>query len=199
MATRVHVALFTSGYPHVDAAIRAVEIARRHAAGFSRSVGEPLSLRRDQFVRWFLDSNATHALMLEGDVVPPTDALDRLLDARAPIATAAYPQWTDAGLCANVQMPGDSSWSRTIPSRTVAVQRCLLGCVLVTRDALAAIQPPWFLATMTKSRFVTDDEWFAAAAARAGVPIVCDGAVRCAAYRQGADLLALTGGRIDRD
>jgi hypothetical protein len=196
--SRVHVALFTTGYPYVDAAIRATELSRRHAAGFSRSIGEPLSLRRDQFVRWFLETDATHALMLEGDIVPPEDALERLLEADAPVATAAYAQWVDDRLCANVQTLNDATWSDTVAAERFEIRRCLLGCMLVRRDAFATIGAPWFLSTMTASRYVSDDEWFCSAVARAGLPIVCDGSVMCASYRQGSDLLALTGGRIQR-
>lgn len=195
---RVHISLFTNGYPHVDAAIRAVDLAHRHEASFSRTIGEPLSLRRDQFVRWFLETEATHALMLEGNVVPPEDALARLLDVGAPVATAVYPQWVDQRLCANVQTLTDTTWSDTMPSGRVPIQRCLLGCVLITREALLAIQAPWFLATMTATRFVTDDEWFCAAVSRAGLSIVCDGDVVCTALRQGTDLRAIAGARLQR-
>jgi hypothetical protein len=190
---RVHVALFTTGYPFVDAAVRAVELCRRHGAGFSRSIGEPFGLRRDQFARWFLETDHTHALLLEGDVVPPEDALERLLDVDAPIATAAYPHWLEDRLYANVQTAAGRTWSETVPPARFPVRRCLLGCVLVHRDAFAAIEPPWFMSTMTATRFISDDEWFCARAAQAGQTIVCDGAVMCASLRQGTNLLVLAG------
>lgn len=41
--------------------------------------------------------------MLEGDVVPPEDALSRLLEVGAPVVTAVYPQWVNERLCSNVQ------------------------------------------------------------------------------------------------
>jgi GT2 family glycosyltransferase len=193
---RVHIAFFTTGYPYVDAAVRAVELSRRHGAGFSRSIGEPFSLRRDQFARWFLETDNTHALLLDGDVVPPEDALERLLDVDAPIATAAYPQWIDDRLHANVQTA--DAWSEVVPPTRFPVRRCLLGCVLVHRDAFAAIAPPWFMSTMTATRFISDDEWFCARAAQAGQTIVCDGAVMCASLRQGTNLLVLAGRDIAR-
>jgi hypothetical protein len=190
---RVHVALFTTGYPFVDAAVRAVELSRRHGAGFSRSIGEPFGVRRDRFVRWFVETDHTHALLLDGDVVPPEDALERLLDVGAPIATAAYPQWIDDRLYANVQTAEGRTWADTVPPARFPVSRCLLGCVLVRREAFAAISAPWFMATMTATRFVTDDEWFCARAVQAGQAIVCDGAVMCASLRQGTNLLVLAG------
>ena len=193
---RVHIALFTNGYPHVDSAIRAMDLSHRHGASFSRSIGEPYSLRRDQFVRWFLDTDASHALLLEGDVVPPEDALARLLDVGAPIATAAYPQWVDEQIRANVQTLTDATWAETIPPARFPIRRCLLGCVLVSREALLKIPAPWFLSTMTASRFVTDDEWFCDTASRAGLTIVCDGSVMCGSLRQGTDLRALAGARL---
>ncbi len=195
---RPHVALFTTGYPFVDAATRAVELARRHQAGFSRSVGEPFSLKRDQFVRWFLESDASHALMLEGDVVPPEDALERLLDVGSGVATALYPQWLDDELCTNVQTAGDGIWDRTAAPIRFPVTRCLFGCALVSREAFNATKAPWFLGTMTANGFVSDSEWFCGALEQAGVSLVCDGSILCAAYRQGADLNQLTGGRIQR-
>ena len=77
----------------VDAAIRATDLSRRHAAGFSRSIGEPLSLRRDQFVRWFLETDARHALLLEGDIVPPEDAHDRAIDSRVSMPSRRCSRW----------------------------------------------------------------------------------------------------------
>jgi hypothetical protein len=188
---RVHIALFTNGYPHVDAAIRAMDLSHRHGASFSRTIGEPLSLRRDQFARWFVETDASHVLMLEGDVVPPEDALGRLLEVGAPVVTAVYPQWVDERLCSNVQALTDATWSERIPSGRFPIRRCLLGCVLVTREALLKIPAPWFLSTMTETRFVTDDEWFCAAVSRAGLSIICDGNLSCAAFRQGTDLRSL--------
>jgi hypothetical protein len=195
---RIHVALFTPGYPFVDAALRAFELSRRDGARFSRSIGEPLSLNRDRFARAFIDTEATHALLLEGDIVPPEDVLDRLLAAGAPIVTAAYPQWVDERLSTNVQAVADRTWSDTIPARVFPVRRCLLGCVLVRREVFTAVHAPWFLSTMTATRFVTDDEWFCDVARRAGQRILCDGTVICRAFRQGADLLALAGGHMHR-
>ena len=195
---QIHIALFTPGYPYVDAAIRALELSRRHGASFSRSIGEPLSLRRDLFARWFIDTKATHALLLEGDVVPPEDVLDRLIRGGAPVVTAVYPQWVDERLSTNVQAVSDKTWSDTIPARVFPVRRCLLGCVLVRREVFATLQAPWFLSTMTSARFVTDDEWFCDAVRRAGQRILCDGTVTCAAFRQGTDLLALASGQIHR-
>jgi len=136
--------------------------------------------------------------MLEGDVVPPEDALDRLLDVGAPVVTAVYPQWVNERLCANVQAMTDATWAETLPSGRFPVRRCLLGCVLVTREALLQIPAPWFLSTMTATRFITDDEWFCTAVSRAGLPIICDGGLWCAAFRQGTDLRSLLGARLQR-
>ncbi len=195
---QIHIALFTPGYPFVDAAIRALELSRRHGARFSRSIGEPLSLNRDQFARSFVATPSTHVLLLEGDIVPPEDVVERLLKVGAPVATAVYPQWVDERLSTNVQAIADRTWSDTVPARIFPVRRCLLGCVLVRREVFATIQAPWFLSTMTATRFVTDDEWFCDAVRRAGQRILCDGAATCTAVRQGTDLLALAGGRIHR-
>jgi hypothetical protein len=97
----------------------------------------------------------------------------------------------DERLCSNVQTLTDATWSETIPSGRFPIRRCLLGCVLVTREALLKIPAPWFLSTMTETRFVTDDEWFCAAVSRAGLSIICDGNLSCAAFRQGTDLRSL--------
>jgi hypothetical protein len=195
---RVHIAFFSNGYPYVDAAIRAMDLSHRHGASFSRSIGQPYSFRREQFVQWFLDTDASHALMLEGDIVPPEDVLDRLLDVGAPVATAVYPQWVDERLCASVQTLNDSTWAQTIPSTRFPVRRCLLGCVLVAREALLAMRAPRFLATMTATRFVTDDEWFCNAASQAGLPIICDGSIMCASLYQGTDLRTIAGAQLLR-
>jgi hypothetical protein len=193
---RVHVALFTPGYPYVDAVLRAVRLSQRPGASLSRSIGEPLAPHRDRLPRWLLDSDATHALLLEGDVVPPEDVLDRLLLVGAPVVTAAYPQWVDDRLTTNVQATADATWSDQVPPAVFTVRRCLLGCVLVRRDVFVSVPPPWFLSTMTSSGLLSDDKWFCDAVRRAGLGIRCDGRVMCSSIRKGTDLLALAGGSI---
>jgi hypothetical protein len=196
MADRIHVALFTPGYPYVDAALRAAELANRHGGSFSRSIGEPQSWQRNQFAHWFLTAEASHALLLEGDIVPPEDVVERLLKLNAPVATAVYPQWVDDRLVTNVQGTQDESWSATVPPRVIPVRRCLLGCVLVHRDVFARLQAPWFIASWIADRFVSDDEWFCNAVRAAGLGIRCDGAAVCKAFRMGTELLSLTGGSL---
>lgn len=195
----MHVALFTTGYPYIDAAVRAVEVARRHGASFSRSIGEPFSLRRDKFARWFLEAGGTHALLLEDDVVPPEDVLDRLLRVEAPVVTAVYPRWLEGRLTTNVQAGSDRGWSDRVPARAFPVRRCALGCVLVRHEVFERVAAPWFFATMAHDRFIDDDEWFCEAVRRARMPILCDGATVCSSVKQGTDLLALTGGSVRGD
>jgi hypothetical protein len=198
VADGLHIALFTPGYPYVDAALRALELSKRHGGTFSRSIGEPLAPRRDEFARWFVDSDASHALLLEGDVVPPEDIVERLMKVRAPVVTALYPQWVDERLSTNVQATTDATWSDTVPPRVFSVRRCLLGCVLVQRDVFKRVPSPWFLSTMTATRFVGDDEWFCNAVREAGMGIRCDGSALCASVRQGANLLAIAGGTLHK-
>lgn len=189
----VHVALFTTGYPYVDAVLRAVEIARRHGASFSRSLGEPFSLRRNLFAQWFVESGGTHALLLEDDVVPPEDVLDRLLRVDAPVVTAVYSRWADSRFTTNTQAVSDKTWSDHVPARVFPVRRCRLGCVLVRREAFERVPAPWFLATMAQDRFVEDDEWFCSAVRQARMSILADGGTICRCYKQGTDLSALAG------
>jgi hypothetical protein len=198
MAHRIHIGFFTPGYAHVDATLRAFELSKRHDATFSRTIGEPLGLRRDQFARWFVESDASHALLLEGDLIPPEDILDRLLKVRAPVVTALYPQWVDGQLVTNVQASTDATWSAAVPPGVFSVRRCLLGCVLVERSVFAKVPAPWFLSTMTDTRFVSDDEWFCNAVRNAGLGIRCDGAAVCSSLRHGTDLLTLTGASLHR-
>jgi hypothetical protein len=196
MADRIHVALFTPGYPYVDAALRAAELATRHGATFSRSLGEPASLHRDTFARWFVTADASHALMLEGDVVPPEDIVERLLTLNAPVATALYPQWADGRLTTNVQGTQDATWSPTVPPGVFSARRCLLGCVLVKREVFTRLKAPWFLSAWAGDRYVPDDEWFCNAVRGAGFGIRCDGSALCKAFRMGTELLSLTGGSL---
>jgi hypothetical protein len=195
-ADRIHIALFTPGYPYVDAVLRAVTLSQRPGASLSRSIGEPPAPHRERLARWLLDSDATHALLLDGDVVPPENLLDRLLLVDAPVVTAAYPQWVDERLSTNVQATADDTWSDKIAPTVFAVRRCLLGCVLVQRDVFVKVPAPWFLSTMTSTGLLSDDKWFCDAVRRAGLGIRCDGGAICSSMRQGTDLLAVSGGSI---
>ena len=196
MADRIHIGFFTPGYPYVNAAVRASQLSRRPGAELHCSIAEPYAPGRDSFARALLESDATHALLLEGDIVPPEDVLDRLLLVRAPVATALYPQWVDGRLTTNVQTGTDTTWLDRAAPRVFSVRRCRLGCVLVHREVFAKIPEPWFLSTMTDTGLYADDQWFCDAVLRAGLGIRCDGRLVCTAVRQGSDLLAITGGSI---
>src|SRR5687768_4581764 len=95
---RVVVAMPSRGYAYAPGLLRAADLARRFGSELMLEIGRPIELVRTRLIQRFLASNADYVVTIDDDVVAPDDAADRLLALNAPVAAAAYPIMTEAGL-----------------------------------------------------------------------------------------------------
>ena len=152
----------------------------------------PHDRARNRIVRQFLDeARATHLFMIDADMVPPPDAVERLLSHDLPFVTGMTPLPVDASdgkrpvvdFCfALPDEPGGPLRPLARNSGLRPVRRCGAGCLMLRRDLLAGMEPPWFRFAYSAegTELVTsEDVGFCDRLAAAGVPMHADTGVVC--------------------
>jgi hypothetical protein len=188
-----HVILVTTGYPYINSVVRVTNIARGHGCDAKFVTCEPISLAREQAVVEFLESDATHLLLVEQHLLPPEDLAVRLAAAGADVATAAYPTWDGERLSVSVQSLADRAWPATVPSSVFRVRVALPGVLLVARRVVENQPGPWFSQGRVSGQGARSEaEHFSEKVRRAGFTFVCDGRIEIGHWRHGIDLLQVS-------
>lgn len=160
----------------------------------------PVDMARNQIVATFLASDCTHLLMVDSDAVLHPQTLMRLLSWDVPVVSALA--FMRRGPCLPTayrgQSPDDPDAYQTlldevqvyasqhkalVTSKPVVldprpedalleVDRTGCHCVLVRRDVLARIPPPWFVAD--KAINAREDFYFYGQVQKAGYPVYVD-------------------------
>ena len=127
-------------------------ICRRDDVTFAPVVGGPIDCVRNQAVKMMLAGpDYTHLMMLDSDVIPGPDIVDRLLECDWPMAAAIVPICVQNAIVGNVVVPGKdgqpdkfiTEWDREgEPFEAVAAGT---GCVLIRREVFETVPWPWFL------------------------------------------------------
>ena len=180
------------GYAYAPSLLRASDLARRFGSDLVLEIGRPIELVRTRLMTRFLASNADYIVTIDDDVVAPEDAADRLLALKAPVATAAYPIMTEAGLVWDVKAVGADDWMPQLPGHVFPVRHTGLGFVAIHRDVFAHMRKPWFqFGAAPGGRMIGEDVWFCNGVTQAGFEILCDGSIRCSHVKDGFDLTKL--------
>lgn len=187
--TRVLVVMPTRGYAYAPSLLRAADLARRFGHELVLGMERPIELARTRLMSRFLETDAEYVVTIDDDVIAPDDAVDRLLALKAPVATAAYPIVTDAGLVWDVKADGTNDWIAKLPKDVFRVRQMGLGFAVIHRDVFARIRKPWFqFGAAPGGRVLGEDAWFSNGVNQAGLQILCDGSIRCSHFKDGLDL-----------
>jgi hypothetical protein len=186
---RLLVVMPTRGYAYAPSLMRASSLARRFGHELVLGTDRPIELARTRLMLRFLETDAEHVLTIDDDVIAPDGAVDRLLALNAPVATAAYPIVTDAGLVWDVKADGTNDWIAELPNNVFPVRHMGLGFAVIHRDVFARIRKPWFqFGAAAGGRVLGEDAWFSNGVRGAGLQILCDGSIRCSHFKDGLDL-----------
>ncbi len=133
---------------------------------------------RNQLVSTTLERypEATHLFFLDDDVIPPPDALTRLLAHNVPVVTGLYVERAPPHFPVAYRRGQDHHVPLTsFCAGLQEVDACGAGCLLVRTDVLRAIKPPWF----DFVGGVSEDLYFCQKAAAAGYRLLLDFDVQC--------------------
>jgi hypothetical protein len=116
--------------------------------GFQSFVVEPMALARNAAVQHVLAGDWSHLMLVDPDIELTDDAVLRLLAMDVPIASGIYPlHLPGAGLCLSAaveSLPGRFQFVIDRPDAPTEADATGLGCCLIRRDVLEALQGPAF-------------------------------------------------------
>lgn len=149
----------------------------------------PHDSARNYCVEQFLATDDTHLLFLDDDVVPPVDALEKLLAANVPVISGLYPSEffdnesgvirTRQNVFANLRDDGELEEAKG--KGVQEIKSCGGGCLLIRRDVLEQLEAPWFkfLYDDTGKMNKGEDVYFGMKLAEAGIPLYAHFEVQC--------------------
>lgn len=159
------------------------------SAGWARisAIRLEVAVARNMLTTMFLEqTDATHLLFWDDDILPPPDGLMRLLEDNAPIVSGFY---------VSRQPPAQPVVYQRLPPlrkhlyQPVAPQHPGLfyadgvgaGFLLIRREVFERIPRPWFqfLCGRPRGENISEDFYFCEKAIKAGYKILVDGRVSC--------------------
>lgn len=112
----------------------------------------PHDSARNYCVDQFLQTDDTHLLFLDDDVIPPVDALQKLLEADVDVVSGLYPsEWYDNedgklkkrnNVFAEIRADGELVEAKGTGVKEIV--SCGGGCLLIKRHVVEKVPAPWF-------------------------------------------------------
>lgn len=176
------------GYIKTELASRLLVWTKKHAGVAHATCGvTPVDHARNEIVRTFLKSECTHLFFVDADTIPPEDALEKLLNVDADIAsgiTHIYREGTIVANCfTNYSEDGEFSRMDTVVENTgtVPIERCGTSCMLVKREVFEKLGAKWFQNVWNEdyTGYISEDLSFCDKARKEGFKLACDTSVVC--------------------
>lgn len=164
--------------------------ASLHSAKWGYCSSKECGVGRSTFTWAVLDDpEITHVYNLDADVLPPPGTLQRLLDHDMPIVAGVYPTHTNDKDTWSVKLNG-SGWcprSSVVPSKLCEATVIGGSTVLIKREVLEKMDPPWFRASYGPNGDYVEkeDEYFSRIARAAGYKLMVDWTIICKHYNYG--------------
>jgi GT2 family glycosyltransferase len=178
------IAVPTTGSVHYKTAAALTCLASEDRTAVIFGCARPHDHARNQLVRVFLaNPELTHLLFIDSDVEPPLNIVERLLALDAPVASGCVrilnpegPVWT----LANRDADGKYNLLSDLPTQTTDVDACGGGCLMIRRDVLEAMSPPWFLwVERPDGSQLGEDIYFCQQLIAAGLRVRVNPALKC--------------------
>jgi len=144
--------------------------------------GLPVAQARNKTVQGAIERNCEYVFFVDYDVLPPADALTRLVARDVPMVgglyfTKAKPPWP-------LVLVGGHSTMDWTPGDLVKVDATGMGCMLLRVDLLERLDPPWFdtgasLTEEGRECHTEDTYFFGRAKEELGLSPYVDTAVNC--------------------
>ena len=126
-----------------------------------------VSQAREEIARSFLNSDCTHLLMMDADIVLMPDTLSKMLEVDAPVVVAKYAEKGKMEASYHCYHHSQVPFRRDPPVEVRPGERRELkdidpmlfglGCVLVKREVFEKLEEPYFKFTITQEE--VDDYW----------------------------------------
>lgn len=165
-----------------------LELEKPEACDLMVFQGALVDRARNHLVQKMLEHpmEATHLFFLDADIVPPPDALERLLRAGVPIISGIYRRRLpphepmafkkdSRGHLRPISMKGSQTPMKGTKSpQSPEVDIVGGGCLLIQRKVFEKIGPPWFTSEWREEGHLSEDFSFCEKARKAGYKILVD-------------------------
>lgn len=113
---------------------------------------QPHDVARNWCVKKFLETDSTHLFFIDSDVIPPENALEKLISAEYPVISGAYPikkmnsntNQSETVYALFVKQEGNKLKPIKAGTGHANIDRCGAGCLLIRRDVLMDMPKPHF-------------------------------------------------------
>ena len=186
MRILIAVPTFESVRPETFKSIYGLRVPEGCIAMFDFVRGYDCARARNLIAKEALEGGFDAVLMVDSDMVLPSDALALLAEGDCPVVLGTYPRRGEtAG--SEVFLTGMRDFTDAnrvrfadMPDSRFEAKGGGMGCALIRAEALRAVPRPWFLyVEYDGGEVLSEDNYFCDACARAGLRIEADGRVRC--------------------
>jgi hypothetical protein len=128
-------------------AVLAICAGHSEGASFRAVRAHPTDRCRNLCAKAFLETDHSHLLFIDSDVVPPVNCLDLMLATNHPLVCGIYPLQLEYDLCSSVARklgPHTYGFLKDFPDEPFEIDAAGLGCCLIAREVLERLDEPWF-------------------------------------------------------
>lgn len=157
----------------------------KYAPRFDFVKGYDCARARNMIAQEALDEGHEYVLMVDSDMIIPSDALDHLLDPAVDICFGLYPQKNNRQKKVELFKPGGPDFVNRftfdeLTNERVQVKGAGFGCALIRTEVFRQLPFPWFkFVTYNDGSILSEDLYFCSEAGKHGYTLWADPRVRC--------------------
>lgn len=166
------------------------------------SYKQPVDANRNKIVKKFLSSECEWLLMMDADIVPPENILDMIEHGKKIVSATVLGMKDGVPHPLIMKMDDDKEMYRMVgldqyqdelrDDGLIEIDGSGTGCILIHREVLEKMEPPWFKFEYNKFGDIkySEDYKFSQKAKEMGYKIYCDTNMPCKHFKK-VDLLDL--------
>lgn len=162
------------------------------------NVGQPVAHNRNRIASVLLENtDCTHVIFCDDDILPPEDAVSRLLLHKKDIVAAQCPMFLHTRAFVNIWPEGwpgtkEQPWPRPWLTGMQKCEKFGFGLVCIKRHVFEKMPFPWFnTEDRSDGTLMGEDVWFCTKAREAGFELWADCDIRCGHFKEDVDLAKL--------
>ena len=187
MRVLIAVPTFENILPDTFKSIYGLSIPDNTQCCFDFIRGYHCALARNKIAKCAIDNNFDYVLMVDSDIILPSNALVDLLSNAADICLGCYPRKNTTTQQVELFKPGQYNFVHTFYYSDLesfngkfVVKGGGFGCALIRTSVFKRLSYPWFkYVEYDNGEVLSEDNYFCDAASHAGITIYADSRVRC--------------------